>query len=107
MPRSEDVGETQDDLMARFAALKASLPASSSSSSSSVSAIPRDGDGGGEEEEEEEEDEVEKVIKWAMDAARLDPSPESDDEDDHNHRSDDDDDEHHDGNVGTKKDGKR
>ncbi|KAG9131309.1 hypothetical protein Leryth_006133 [Lithospermum erythrorhizon] len=37
---------------------------------------------GGEGEEEDEEDEVEKVIRWAKDAARLDPSPSSEDDND-------------------------
>ncbi|PHU25104.1 hypothetical protein BC332_03436 [Capsicum chinense] len=61
-----------DDLLTRFAALKSSLPSYSSASSSAV------------ENEENDDDEVEKVIKWAIDAARLDPSPPSgtDDDDD-------------------------
>ncbi|XP_057527217.1 uncharacterized protein LOC130806231 isoform X1 [Amaranthus tricolor] len=84
----------EDDLLARFAALKASLPKPSSSISSSfvgmeisgtsVGDMRADGSSGSKAEshdEDEDEDEVEKVIKWAMDAARLDPSPSSDDED--------------------------
>ncbi|KAG7016610.1 hypothetical protein SDJN02_21720, partial [Cucurbita argyrosperma subsp. argyrosperma] len=79
-------GESQsilgDDLAARFAALKASLP---SSITPPPSSIPNDVDS------DDEEDEVEKLIQWAKDAARLDPSPpsEEDDEDD----EDDDDEE--------------
>lgn len=75
-PKSKDVvEETPDDLMRRFAALKTSLP--SSSSSSSV-LIP---DEIGEDSDEIGEDaEVEKLIQWAIDAARLDPSPPSDDD---------------------------
>ncbi|GFP96375.1 hypothetical protein PHJA_001781600 [Phtheirospermum japonicum] len=60
-----------DDLFARFAALKISLHNEQKSSL-------RD-----DFEEEESEDEVEKVINWAIDAARLDPSPPSDDDDSH------------------------
>ena len=67
-----------DDLSARFAVLKGS---SSSSSTPGVGVGPNnilsdDGDG-----DEDEEDEVEKLIRWAKDAARLDPSPPSDDDD--------------------------
>lgn len=73
--------EENDDLFARFAAIKSSLP--SYSSSSSVSVGPGHQLKGGEENESEnEEDEVEKLINWAIDAARLDPSPPSDVEDD-------------------------
>lgn len=69
-------GESQsilgDDLAARFAALKASLP---SSTTPPPSSIPDDVDS------DDEEDEVEKLIQWAKDAARLDPSPPSDEDD--------------------------
>ncbi|KAA0066134.1 transcription initiation factor TFIID subunit 11 isoform X3 [Cucumis melo var. makuwa] len=69
-------GESQsildDDLAARFAALKASLPSSTTPPSSS---IPNDVDSA------DEEDEVEKLIQWAKDAARLDPSPPSEEDD--------------------------
>ncbi|GMN52629.1 hypothetical protein TIFTF001_021775 [Ficus carica] len=65
-----------DDLAARFAALKASLP-SSQSPSISVGAKTSE-----ESEPEDENDEVERLIRWAKDAARLDPSPPSDDDDD-------------------------
>ncbi|KAL1222522.1 hypothetical protein V5N11_018895 [Cardamine amara subsp. amara] len=85
-PKSKDVvEETPEDLMLRFAALKTSLP--SSSSSSSV-LLPNEI---GEEDSDEigEDAEVEKLIQWAIDAARLDPSPPSDD--DHSQSSDDDD----------------
>ncbi|XP_021766376.1 transcription elongation factor SPT5-like isoform X2 [Chenopodium quinoa] len=81
----------EDDLLARFAALKASLPKPSPSASSSfvgvgtLDASVEDKLAGGSLDskaviDDEEEDEVEKVIRWAMDAARLDPSPSSDDE---------------------------
>ncbi|KAK8529696.1 hypothetical protein V6N13_102599 [Hibiscus sabdariffa] len=70
-----------DDLSARFAALKASLSSSSSNPTASITNEVRIGleksDG-----EDDEEDEVERVIQWAKDAARLDPSPASDDDDD-------------------------
>ncbi|CAN0909007.1 hypothetical protein LINGRAHAP2_LOCUS25588 [Linum grandiflorum] len=33
------------------------------------------------DDEADEEDEVEKIIRWAKDAARLDPSPPSDSDD--------------------------
>ncbi|KAM5566359.1 hypothetical protein ABKV19_014840 [Rosa sericea] len=65
-----------DDLSTRFAALKASVPMPSSSSSSIIaasSALHADDD-------DDAVDEVEKLIRWAKDAARLDPSPPSDDE---------------------------
>ncbi|KAG7546340.1 hypothetical protein ISN44_As12g017140 [Arabidopsis suecica] len=74
--KSKDVvEETPDDLMLRFAALKTSLPSASSSSSVILQ------DGIGEDNDEIGEDaEVEKLIQWAIDAARLDPSPPSDDD---------------------------
>ncbi|XP_060193426.1 uncharacterized protein LOC132622779 [Lycium barbarum] len=75
-PPSASTSTDSDDLFTRFAALKSSLPTYSSASSSAV------------EKEEDDDDEVEKVIKWAIDAARLDPSPPSETDDD-----DDDDDE--------------
>ncbi|KAI3453254.1 hypothetical protein Pfo_009917 [Paulownia fortunei] len=81
------VGE--DDLIARFAALKNSL--SSYNRDENKSNFPSDASVNQQVTEGESEDEVEKVIKWAMDAARLDPSPPSDDDDD-NHGIDDDDD---------------
>ncbi|KAE8672739.1 Oxoprolinase 1 [Hibiscus syriacus] len=70
-----------DDLSARFAALKASL---SSSSSNSTAATTNEFsiDLEKSDSEDDEEDEVERVIQWAKDAARLDPSPASDDDDD-------------------------
>ncbi|CAH8382868.1 unnamed protein product [Eruca vesicaria subsp. sativa] len=79
-PKSKDVVETPDDLMLRFAALKTTLP----SSSSAVSSVLPPGEIG-------EDDEVEKLIQWAIDAARLDPSPPSDDDDDDERYSDNDD----------------
>ncbi|KAK4738503.1 hypothetical protein R3W88_002200 [Solanum pinnatisectum] len=76
--------DESDDLLTRFAALKSSLPAySSASSSAKQHAMVEDDD----------DDEVEKVIKWAIDAARLDPSPPSgtDDDDDDNNTTDEED----------------
>lgn len=82
----------EDDLFTRFAALKSSIPSHSGKEKSSN--IPMDGSAVAEEDNDE--DEVEKVIKWAIDAARLDPSPPSDNEDDddrdHSDDTDDDDD---------------
>ncbi|KAG7617158.1 hypothetical protein AtNW77_Chr4g0301531 [Arabidopsis thaliana] len=84
-PKSKDVvEETPEDLMLRFAALKTSLPSASSSSSVLLQ------DEIGEDSDEIGEDaEVEKLIQWAIDAARLDPSPSSDDEQSQNCDSDD------------------
>ncbi|EOA18895.1 hypothetical protein CARUB_v10007524mg [Capsella rubella] len=88
-PKSKDViEETPEDIMLRFAALKTSLPSASSSSSVSKPVLLHDQIG--EDSDEIGEDaEVEKLIQWAIDAARLDPSPPSDDDD--NQSSDDDD----------------
>ncbi|XP_076958306.1 uncharacterized protein LOC143633995 [Bidens hawaiensis] len=58
-----------DDLFARFDALKGPNATSSSVTTQMVDA-------------EDEEDEVQKIINWAKDAARLDPSPPSDSEED-------------------------
>lgn len=88
-PKSKDVEETPDDIMLRFAALKSSLPSSSSSSSVSPS-VRLPGDIGEDGDEIGEDAEVEKLIQWAIDAARLDPCPPSDDDD--RQSSDDDDD---------------
>ncbi|KAG8382610.1 hypothetical protein BUALT_Bualt05G0095400 [Buddleja alternifolia] len=90
-----------DDLFARFAALKNSIPSYSKIEDKSDAPInPPEV----REVEEESEDEVEKVIKWAIDAARLDPSPPSDNEDDDNDGSEEDDD---DDIVDSRKKGKR
>ncbi|XP_057775201.1 uncharacterized protein LOC130994186 [Salvia miltiorrhiza] len=70
-PPKEARKAADDDLLIRFAALKSSLPSNSSNFTKEEEAA-----------EEDEEDEVEKVIRWATDAARLDPSPPSDDDDD-------------------------
>ncbi|RDX73482.1 hypothetical protein CR513_46910, partial [Mucuna pruriens] len=72
---------SQQDLSARFDALKAK------SSSSSVGPTVTTSNSNyyrGEEEESEEDEEaqVQKLIQWAKDAARLDPSPPSDDDSD-------------------------
>ncbi|KAI9168810.1 hypothetical protein LWI28_002283 [Acer negundo] len=72
-----------DDLSSRFAALKSSLAVSSASNNKDTNPKISDHD----DADNDSEDEVDKVIRWAMDAARLDPSPPSDDDDD-----DDDDD---------------
>ncbi|XP_073316207.1 uncharacterized protein [Primulina huaijiensis] len=69
-----DGPEDSDDLFARFAALKKSIPSHNNDEKQSTSKEESDGD---------DDDEVEKVIKWAVDAARLDPSgTTSDDETD-------------------------
>ncbi|XP_040998987.1 uncharacterized protein LOC121244838 [Juglans microcarpa x Juglans regia] len=65
-----------DELSTRFAALKGSLFSSSSSSSTNVISV-----GPISSSDDDEEDEVEKLIRWAKDAARLDPSPPSDEDD--------------------------
>ncbi|KAL2233201.1 46 kDa FK506-binding nuclear protein [Sesamum indicum] len=85
-----DGAAAEDDLFARFAALKNSLPSYNKNERKS----PADVSGNELATEEESEDEVDKVIKWAIDSARLDPSPPSDDDDDDddNDRSDEDDD---------------
>lgn len=75
-PSASITTDESDDLFTRFAALKSSLPAYSSASSSAI---------------EEDDDEVEKVIKWAIDAARLDPSPPSETDDDDDNNTDEDD----------------
>ncbi|KAF8117802.1 hypothetical protein N665_0008s0144 [Sinapis alba] len=89
-PKSKDVEETPDDLMLRFAALKSTLP--SSSSSSVPQSVLRPGEIGDDADELGEDDEVGKLIQWAIDAARLDPSPPSDDDDADDNRSSDNDD---------------
>ncbi|XP_068635009.1 uncharacterized protein [Aristolochia californica] len=91
-----------DDLAARFAALKGS---SSSSASLNLgkftdSMMQRkygfDGDDSDDEDDDVDEEgiskkEVEKMMQWAADAARLDPSPSSDEEIDAAHELSDDD----------------
>lgn len=62
-----------DDLSTRFAALKAASSSSSAIIAASASLHDAVAD--------DEDDEVEKLIRWAKDAARLDPSPPSDDDD--------------------------
>ncbi|KAL8216407.1 hypothetical protein R6Q57_023244 [Mikania cordata] len=91
-----------DDLFARFAALKApnTTPASNSTSEDMIV------------KEENEEDEVQKIINWAIDAARLDPSPSSDiddgDDDNDNYEDDDDSDDDEDSpTVARKKEGSK
>ncbi|KAK1390213.1 Transcription initiation factor TFIID [Heracleum sosnowskyi] len=71
---SEDDG---DDLFARFAALKSTIP-SYSKTNEQV-----------EINDDDEGDEVDEVIRWAIDAAALDPSPPSDDDDVGDYSSDD------------------
>ncbi|XP_021901631.1 uncharacterized protein LOC110817409 [Carica papaya] len=80
--RGDVAAVDDDDLSARFAALKASLPSSSQSVPVDPRASLMDGRVPGNDHEDED-DEVEKLIKWAMDAARLDPSPPSDDDNNH------------------------
>lgn len=87
--------ETEDDLFARFAALKASIPKPSVATTLSLSRGTNQADGNllaqGDIDKHDDEDEVQKIIMWAMDAARLDPSPPSDDEEDEkeSHEGDD------------------
>lgn len=96
--------DESDDLFERFAALKGSSLPSPPSSAADV---------GGRDEvqqlvNDDGEDEVEKVIKWAIDAARLDPSPPSDSdneeegEDDDDLTDDSDEDDHRKVDAGTK-----
>lgn len=82
-PKIEKVDDK--DLFARFAALKGTDPTTTTTTTSIVK---------NDIEDEDEEDEVSKIINWAIDAARLDPSPSSDidDIDDNETDSSDDDD---------------
>ncbi|CAN1254910.1 hypothetical protein LINPERPRIM_LOCUS8811 [Linum perenne] len=68
----------QKDLMARFDALKGRKDGAAT-----VVFPSPDHSGSGLliHDEDDEEDEVEKIIRWAKDAARLDPSPPSDSDD--------------------------
>lgn len=75
--------DESDDLFTRFAALKSSLPTYSSASSSAKQQVAV--------ENEEDDDEVEKVIKWAIDAASLDHSSPSETDDDDDNNTDEDD----------------
>ncbi|XP_028762042.1 uncharacterized protein LOC114720555 [Neltuma alba] len=68
-----------DDLFARFDVLKVN----SNPSLKQTPAFPS-----AEEEDEDEDDQVEKLIQWAKDAARLDPSASSDDDDDEQQNQD-------------------
>ncbi|KAM7529601.1 hypothetical protein LguiB_033011 [Lonicera macranthoides] len=68
---NSDYNPQGDYLFARFTALKSSIP--THSSSPSLNELQKKFENG-----DDEEDEVEKLIRWAMDAARLDPSPQSD-----------------------------
>ncbi|KAL6984793.1 hypothetical protein U1Q18_018172 [Sarracenia purpurea var. burkii] len=101
--RTGDGGNiSDDDLFGRFAALKGSIHSSSSSSSSSSFDRnhyqgPKEYNSGDEklnrrtiESDGVNEDEVQKVIQWAIDAARLDPSPSTDTDDDADSSYDDD-----------------
>ncbi|KAL9243954.1 hypothetical protein vseg_017784 [Gypsophila vaccaria] len=95
-----EVEDGDDDLLARFAALKASIPKPPNCADNLPGSNLVGTSNIVEDDEEDEEDEVEKVIRWAKDAARLDPSPPSDDDlvdddddvDDDSEKSDDDDD---------------
>lgn len=77
-----------EDLVARFSALKGK--SSSSQVPLGVGPTASNGGCGYEEESEDEEDQVQKLIEWAKDAARLDPSPPSDDDDDNSSSASDD-----------------
>lgn len=98
-------GDDENDLFARFAALKSPLPSYPSSASSGCNpGLGRVELENGEDQDED--DQVEKLIKWAVDAARLDPSPLSDtdyevDDDNSDSHSEDED------NDGTKRKQKR
>ncbi|XP_068326392.1 uncharacterized protein [Pyrus communis] len=61
-------------------ALKSSLPTAPATPSSSCTTIATSSYG--YDDLDDEEDEVEKLMRWAKDAARLDPSPPSDSDDD-------------------------
>lgn len=67
--------DESDNLFARLAALKNSIP---SYSNAGVVGDDTKISSGEKYESADEEDEVEKMINWAIDAARLDPSPPSD-----------------------------
>ena len=74
-----------DDLSSRFAALKTKSIPNSNSLTSSISAVAimKEASFGStllNDEDKDEEDEVDRLIRWAKDAARLDPSPPSDDD---------------------------
>ncbi|KAE9615792.1 hypothetical protein Lal_00017730 [Lupinus albus] len=78
------------DLSARFAALKGK--SSSSHDQLRVGPTATALSNVYEEESEDEEDQVQKLIDWAKDAARLDPSPPSDEEEEEDDDSDEDED---------------
>lgn len=68
--KNEEEVEDVDNLFARFAALKGGQ--------SGANNEEKQNHGIDVFEEDDEEDEVAKIISWAVDAARLDPSPSSD-----------------------------
>ncbi|XP_047966441.1 nucleosome assembly protein 1;2 [Salvia hispanica] len=72
-----------DDLYSRFAALKTSIPSNSTNFTRNEVVE--------EQEDDDDDDEVEKLIRWATDAARLDPSPPSEDDDEDEDDSDEED----------------
>ncbi|XP_057447741.1 uncharacterized protein LOC130739467 [Lotus japonicus] len=76
-----------DDLAARLDALKAKSSPPPSAAAVAASKLVSDYE---EESEDDEEVQIQKLIEWAKDAARLDPSPPSPPESD----NDDDDDDH-------------
>lgn len=82
---NSDYKPQEDDLFARFTALKSSSIPAHSSSSSSLNEQQKKFENG-----DDDEDEVEKLIRWAVDAARLDPSPPSDTDNDTDHSDSDD-----------------
>ena len=107
---SSNIGEDADDLFARFAALKTSVPSSSSSSSlNKPNCSDEKSDGRTTAGDEVDEDEVQKLIQWAIDAARLDPSPptDTDDDEDNVESSNDDDDDSDDYSHDLQKKGQR
>lgn len=78
-------GVLGDDLLARFAALKGVSKKSGGCDQFDQPSVNADSG--------DDEDEVEKVIRWAIDAARLDPSSPTDDESDNDIEDDNGDDE--------------
>lgn len=103
--------QDDDDLYARFAALKGISSSSSSipPTRSDSGGVQIDHSNGKKNNDEDDVDEVEKIIQWAIDAARLDPSPPTDDEDqeDDDDSEDDDDEEELDDRVKGNKKGKK
>ncbi|GJW11944.1 hypothetical protein Tco_1577771 [Tanacetum coccineum] len=83
-PNIQNHEEDVDNLFARFSALKGG-------ESSNNVIIEEKHNHGIDDDDDDEEDEVARIISWAVDAARLDPSPSSDlDQDDETDNDDSD-----------------